>query len=277
MCNRHIAVILFLFLTVLWNNSSFAGILSIAGTVVDAENGEPVQEAVVVFEWHITKGIIGMTYTDTYKAVETVTDKDGRFSVPRVINPMVSKPYFVIYKKGYYCWRAEWSPMTDTKRNNFKLHNNLTYEMDRYIPGMYLHMYSKASCYTGITENTPLLDEAISWEHKQVTKEQRLYQKKLDNLPSEERQKTKITSDILRSDYQTRTKAIKIADEIKKRLWHEVREELYLTPEKEEIEPHPTEPISAEQRTFRMINTTPWYRGQLIGDRLNPQSQKMNQ
>ncbi len=228
MVNRFTTVILFICLTVLFNNSCWAGILTIAGTVVDAKNGEPVEEAIVVFEWDQTKGVIGMTYTDRYQTVETVTDKDGKFSVPRVINPFVNAPYFVIYKKGYYCWRAEWDPMTDTKRKDFKLRNNLTYEMDRYVPGKYLHMYSKAPCYTGINANTPLLDEAILWEHKLVTKEQRLYQDKFDNLPPEVKAKTHVSTKLSRKEYKE-TK--KVADEIRRGIWKEVLQELYLPAE----------------------------------------------
>ena len=231
MGNRLTTVLFFICLTFLWNNSCLAGIFSISGTVVDAENGEPVEGAVVVFEWSQAKGVIGMTHTDTYKIVETVTDKNGKFSVPRVLNPLVSAPYFVIYKKGYYCWRTEWDPMTDTKRNDFKLRSNLTYEMNRYIPGKYLHKHSTAPCFTGINEVTPSLDEAILWERKLVDKEVSLYHKKFVNLPPEVKAKTHVPPSLLADDYQKYREVKRVADEIRKGLWKEVLQELYLPSE----------------------------------------------
>jgi len=226
-----VAVVLAFCLLALWNNSCLGGVASISGTVVDAETGEPLEGAVVVFEWHQTKGPPGLTSTVHYKTVETVTDSEGRFSVPRVLNPLVNEPYFVIYKKGYYCWRAEWDPMTDARRKDFNLSGNLTYEMDRHVPGKYLYKHSKALCGTGITGNTPLFDDAISWEHALVGKELKLYQEKFDSLPTEEKKKTYITSEILRSDYKTQKEARKVSEGIKRRLWKEVLQELYMPAE----------------------------------------------
>jgi hypothetical protein len=226
-----VTAILAFCLLVLWSNSCLAGIASISGTVVDAETGEPIEGAVVVFGWDQTKGPPGLTSTVHYKTVETVTDSEGRFSVPRVLNPLVNEPYFVIYKKGYYCWRTEWDPMTDARRKGFSLSSNLTYKMDRHVPGKYLYKHSKALCGTGITGNTPLFEGAISWEHKLVTKEQRLYQDKVDNLTPEEKAKYYIPSELLRSDYKTRKTAERQSDEIQNRLWKEVLQELYISEE----------------------------------------------
>ena len=234
--NSLVTAILALCLLILWSNPCLAGLATISGTVVDAETNEPVEGAIVVFEWGQTKGVPGMTYTDHYKTVETVTDFDGRFSVTRVLNPLVNEPDFVIYKKGYYCWRQEWDPLTDSRRDDFKLRSGLTYEMDRYVPGKYLHMYSKAPCYTGITENTPLLDEAILWEHKLVTKEQRLYQEKFDNLPPEEKAKCHVPPELLINDHQKYRETKNIADEIQRQLWNEVLQELYMSPEEKNHE-----------------------------------------
>lgn len=234
--NSLTTVILAFCLFAMWNNSCLAGVASISGTAVDAETGEPVEGAVVVFEWDQAKGVPGMSYTEHYKTVETVTDSNGRFAVPRVLSPLVNEPYFVIYKKGYYCWRKEWDPMTDSRREDFTLQSSLTYGMDRLVPGKYLHRRSIAPCVTGIdTANTPLFSKAISWELKLESAEYDLYKKKLDSLPPEEKKKTNIPSEVM-YDYQKRTEARKISVEIKSRLWNEVLRELYMPMEVKENE-----------------------------------------
>ena len=48
----------------------------ITGTVVDAETGQPIEGAVVLVEWTMTKGVPGMSHTESYKIVEEITDKE---------------------------------------------------------------------------------------------------------------------------------------------------------------------------------------------------------
>ena len=52
------------------------------GTVVDAETGAPIEGAVVLVEWTVTKGVPGMTVTETYKVIEKITDKEGKVKIP---------------------------------------------------------------------------------------------------------------------------------------------------------------------------------------------------
>src|SRR3989338_10920318 len=74
------------------SSCSYAGM---SGTVIDAETGRPIEGAVVLVEWTMTKGI-GLTHTDSYKVVEKVTDKNGKFSVSGVSNPFVDPPMIVV-------------------------------------------------------------------------------------------------------------------------------------------------------------------------------------
>ena len=76
---------------------------AMTGIVVDGETGKPIEGAVVLVEWTKTSGI-GLRSTSSYKVVETLTDKDGRFSVSSVLNPFVDEPDLTIYKKGYVAW-----------------------------------------------------------------------------------------------------------------------------------------------------------------------------
>ena len=67
-----------------------------SGVAVDAKSGKPVEGAVVVMQWTVTKGL-GNTYHEVYQVYERVTDKkDGRFSVPGVLN-RVDPPTMAVY------------------------------------------------------------------------------------------------------------------------------------------------------------------------------------
>ena len=82
--------------------------------MVDAETGKPIEGAVVLVEWDITKGL-GLSYTKRHKLVETVTNENGWFTLQGVLNPLVNPPNLVIYKKGYVAWR-EYAMFPDFKK-----------------------------------------------------------------------------------------------------------------------------------------------------------------
>ena len=89
------------------------------GTVVDAETGKPIDGAVVLIEWTMTKGF-GLTYTISYKVKEKVTDKNGQFTVYGVLNPFANEPDLTIYKKRYVAWSSRWIFPDWRNRSNFK-------------------------------------------------------------------------------------------------------------------------------------------------------------
>ena len=104
----------------------------IEGTVIDAETGKPIEGAVVLAEWTITKGI-GLTYTDIYRIVEAITDKSGRFDTKvYVMNPFINKPELTIYKGGYVCWNNKFIFPSFKHRENFKWKSNTTYELEQF-------------------------------------------------------------------------------------------------------------------------------------------------
>ena len=90
----------------------------ITGTVIDAETGQPIEGAVVLVEWTVTKGL-GLTYTQSYQVIEVVTDKDGKATVSGVFNPFVNPPHVTIYKKGYVAWNNEYIFPDYKKRTDF--------------------------------------------------------------------------------------------------------------------------------------------------------------
>jgi len=78
---------------------------SINGTVVDADTNAPIEGAVVMVEWTRTHGI-GNYSTESYKVAETLSDKDGKFTLPGCYRPFVNDPDLTIYKKGYVTWSS---------------------------------------------------------------------------------------------------------------------------------------------------------------------------
>jgi len=78
------------------------------GTVIDAETKEPISGAVVVGIWHKGYGGPAGPYTYFLDAVEVLTDKDGRFLIPKFwklnfvpILSWIEGPEFEIFKPGF--------------------------------------------------------------------------------------------------------------------------------------------------------------------------------
>ena len=78
------------------------------GTVIDAETKEPIEGAVVVAIWEKEYGRPAGPYSYFLDAVEVLTDKDGKFLIPRFwklnLVPIlfwIEGPTFEIFKPGY--------------------------------------------------------------------------------------------------------------------------------------------------------------------------------
>lgn len=139
------------------------------GTVVDAETGKPIEGAVVLVEWTKTKGI-GLTATESYKVVEVITDKGGKFSVSGVSNPFVNLPRFTVYKKDYVAWNNEYIFPTWEKRKDYKWENGMTIKMMSFKKD-----YSRADhvyFLHSITHWGKLMNEAYRWEELEKEKQQ---------------------------------------------------------------------------------------------------------
>src|SRR3990172_7997079 len=107
---------------------------TITGTVVDAETGKPMEGAVVLVEWTKTKGM-GLTYTESYKVIEVVTDKDGKATISGVFNPLVDPPDVTVYKKGYVAWNNKYIFPDYKKRADFKWENGAVVGLERFKEG----------------------------------------------------------------------------------------------------------------------------------------------
>ena len=139
----------------------------ITGTVVDAETNQPIEGAAILVEWSISVSV-GYSATDSYKVVETVTGKDGKFSVLTVLNPFVDPPILTIYKKGYVAWNSERIFPEGNKRQDFEQGKDVvakleifkeSYSHDRHV--MFIDSCIRSS---QAFEEKRKMYQALDWE-----------------------------------------------------------------------------------------------------------------
>jgi hypothetical protein len=105
--------------------------INISGKVVDSATGKPIEGAVVVAQWTKEHGF-GLTYHDLYKMTESLTDKEGVFSISGTYDLFVEPVEMIIYKEGYIPWRNDSSfPSSDKTKGNEWV-NNAIYRLDKY-------------------------------------------------------------------------------------------------------------------------------------------------
>ncbi len=146
------------------------------GTVVDAESGQPIEGAVVLVEWTVTKGMPGMNVTETYKVIEEATDWEGKVTILGELNPFINPPEVTVYKKGYVAWNSQFIFPNYEKRSDFKWQNGYAFKMEKFRPE---YTYSEHwSFISGAVESAPLekkklMLNAIRWEEHKAFEERR--------------------------------------------------------------------------------------------------------
>ena len=147
---------------------------TITGTVVDAETGQPIEGAVVLAEWSITKGL-GLTYSKSYEVVEAVTDKEGKVTVSGLFNPLVNHPSVTVYRKGYVAWNNQYIFPDRKRRVDFKWSNDCVFRLEKFRPE-YSHIKhvnfidDTIFSYTA-NERKLLIIKAYEWERKKASEE----------------------------------------------------------------------------------------------------------
>ena len=147
---------------------------TITGVVVDAETGQPIEGAVILVEWTQTKGVPGLSYTESYKVVEVVTDNEGKGSIDGAIGPFINAPSVTIYKQGYVAWNNKYIFPDWTKRKDFKWENNYVFKLEKFKPE---YSYDKhtdfisSSMQIGASEKKRQLLKAIRWEQLKALEE----------------------------------------------------------------------------------------------------------
>lgn len=110
----------------------FKGYPPIKGKVVDGVTGQPLEGALVVTQWSKKHGF-GLTYHTLSLITETLTDKEGVFSINNTPNdPFVEPPRMVIYKEGYIPWRNDMVFPGGHRTKDYEWNNNVTYKLDVY-------------------------------------------------------------------------------------------------------------------------------------------------
>lgn len=106
---------------------------AITGKVIDNATGKPIEGAVVVAQWTKKHGF-GLTYHELSKITETLTDKEGAFSLSGTFDPFVQPPEMIIYKEGYIPWRNDMVfPGGSSKlAKDHEWNNNVKYKLDAF-------------------------------------------------------------------------------------------------------------------------------------------------
>lgn len=169
------------FITVLFLSVSITGCYaSMSGTVVDAETGKPIEGAVVLVEWTYTSGKwMGLRSTSSYKVVETITDKEGKFKVSDVLNPFVDPPHVTIYKKGYVAWNNEYIFPDYKKREDFQWRSGYVFRLEHFKPE-YKYANHTFFIHTAIRlglGEKKLIINAIDWEESKAFEERQKIKK----------------------------------------------------------------------------------------------------
>ncbi len=105
-----------------WFLINLNGILTnppITSKVIDADTMKPIEGALVIVEWTKTHGI-GEHWTESYKVAETVTDKNGKFSLPGCFSSTVNEPNVTVYKRGYVAWSSRWLFPSRKNRTDYR-------------------------------------------------------------------------------------------------------------------------------------------------------------
>ena len=143
------------------------------GTVIDAKTGQPIEDAVIHVDWAIKKGVSGLQYEKDYAVAETVTDINGKFKVSGVLNPFVSPPTVVIYKKGYVAWRNDYIFPDYQHRAGFEWKGDKVINLEPFK--RYSHSQHVLFLRSGLSLNaSSKLSQAYAWEDSLATKEEEL-------------------------------------------------------------------------------------------------------
>jgi hypothetical protein len=94
------------------------------GRVIDKETKQPIEGAVALSVWYRRTASLGHPSIAYYDAQETLTDKDGNFTIPGTstfsLNPLsrIDEPRFTIFKPGYEVFGTYEGRGLDTPEKN---------------------------------------------------------------------------------------------------------------------------------------------------------------
>ena len=122
--------------------------------VVDVRTGKPVEGAVALATWGGSRGLPGLTYRYTAKALEAVSDKDGYFTIPGQLGRTAfNPPLLQVYKPGYVGWNSRWI-FIPWDKNGKKAHTARTKKRENFFwerQIIYLHPWKDDAEYNHYT------------------------------------------------------------------------------------------------------------------------------
>lgn len=145
----------------------------IKGRVIDAETGAPIEGAIVLVEWTKKHGF-GDSWTESFKVVEALSDKDGNVQIEGCNSPFVEPPDVTVYKKGFVAWSSRWIFPDYRGRSDFKWGDSV-YKLEHFKDG---YSYIDHTDFIGLSINASMnikskrtFEKAYSWEDQLASKE----------------------------------------------------------------------------------------------------------
>lgn len=132
--------------------------MGITGRVIDAETQQPIEGAVVLVEWTKTHGF-GEYWTESYKVVETLSDKDGKVKIAGCYSPFVNAPDVTVYKNGYVTWHSRWIFPDWRNRADFRWGDQM-FQLEKFK-----ETYSHTD-HESFTSRA--INDTIGWESKKM-------------------------------------------------------------------------------------------------------------
>ena len=83
-------------------------------------------------EWTKTHGL-GEHWTESYKVVEAISEKDGTVKIGGCYYPFVNAPNMVVYKKGYAAWNNEYIFPKYERRTDFIWENGYVFKLEKFL------------------------------------------------------------------------------------------------------------------------------------------------
>lgn len=115
----------------------------ITGKVLDAVTGKPIEGAIVVVQWTNKRGWLGEQQRELHKIIETLTDKEGKFSLNGTTGFLLDPPEMLIYKDGYIPWRNDSIFPSLNLVKNHEWNDKATYKLDEFTNKYtYVQLYS---------------------------------------------------------------------------------------------------------------------------------------
>lgn len=147
--------------------------LPINGRVIDAETQQPIEGAIVLVEWTKKHGF-GDAWTESYKVVEAVSDKEGNVKIVGCYSPFVEQPDVTVYKKGYVAWSNRWIFPDSRNRTDFRW-GDYVFKLEQFKPE---YSYVAHVMFVSLSINESInskskgtIQEAFGWESKMANTE----------------------------------------------------------------------------------------------------------